>query len=404
MANDLSREVIRYIQATWIFPFSSVGMLMMSRPTTLANHSQKRRQIDSRAHLKQSVYRDMTPLIKTEDVEERTNSILKNINYDRWRIFKGKELPTSRPSLELFDIHRARPTAVATESSPSFTDDLSSVSDDGDEGGTSDPEASAPTTRSPTPEMVLPPTPPPRYRGFNGAPVSEHISKFHGNSLFTIKRKFEALPGSRVTMNMKRMPERRPIVWRNPDGYFNVKPINTTSQNNAIINYPRGREAAEPCTKCADGYGPFEQCIVGADRGNFQDGKGACASCLWANRAASCSLRPDYWATDTAYVDADAATQERRSRSFRQTDSELLNRHVLTAREPSQLPIPGPVYNESRRSLVSRPSGFSSIADHHYVKLSSSIDKQNPISMRLAMYEAKDTHAVLQENLPPLRR
>ncbi|KAF3483348.1 uncharacterized protein GIQ15_02672 [Arthroderma uncinatum] len=355
----------------------------MQRAHIRANDTQKRHQYQRfrDTFRQQFKARSSTP-VKKENGEERYPKyptyphISDYVRDAGLRIFKRENLARLSSAFELPNTYRVQPapstpTPLAATSSPSVSDGDGGLLD----SYTSDSEASAVTARSPTPEITRPPTPPHRYRGIDGVCVSEYISTFQNNRLLTVKRKFEVLPGSRVTRNMKRMPERRPITWRSPDGFFNAKPINTTSQNNAIINYSRGREAAEPCTKCAAGNGPFAQCIVGADRANFQDGKGACASCIWSHQATSCSLRPDYWATDTAYVDQDT------------TIPDMPARELATNGDP-----------------VSRSAGFASIAEHRYVRLSSSLDNENPISMRLAMYEARDTFSILKDSLPPLRR
>ena len=89
-------------------------------------------------------------------------------------------------------------------------------------------------------------------------------------------------------------PPVRPISWRTYDGTIQRKPLSKESRassRDAAINQTRGVVAAEECLHCADGFGPFTECVVATASDGRTVGQGACANCLWGGKTNRCSFR-----------------------------------------------------------------------------------------------------------------
>ncbi|KAM5474536.1 hypothetical protein MauCBS54593_002112 [Microsporum audouinii] len=100
----------------------------------------------------------------------------------------------------------------------------------------------------------------------------------------------QVIPNSQLAASLRDIPCARPIVWRNGV----PRELRNQWTRDASIYFSRGELAAEPCTSCVRGRGPFEQCVRPPNPTGQPPLRGACASCIWTGNPRTCSFHPDH--------------------------------------------------------------------------------------------------------------
>lgn len=75
----------------------------------------------------------------------------------------------------------------------------------------------------------------------------------------------------------------RPVILRDDRRLNTVRPVNVE----AILGYSRGESEYNECANCAEGKGPFEECVTVS--GMFG---GSCTNCHYNSKGKQCSFRP----------------------------------------------------------------------------------------------------------------
>lgn len=79
----------------------------------------------------------------------------------------------------------------------------------------------------------------------------------------------------------------RDLEWRAQQ----VQDLNTTYRRKAAKIYTHGAVAdLAPCSRCTDGKGPFQKCVIAWDDKGYV-GNANCANCYWFHKTSSCGRR-----------------------------------------------------------------------------------------------------------------
>lgn len=79
----------------------------------------------------------------------------------------------------------------------------------------------------------------------------------------------------------------RDLEWRAPQ----AQDLNTTYRRKAAKIYTHGAVAdVAPCSRCAEGKGPFQKCVIAWDDKGYV-GNANCANCYWFHKTSSCDRR-----------------------------------------------------------------------------------------------------------------
>ncbi|KLJ06859.1 hypothetical protein EMPG_17644 [Blastomyces silverae] len=138
--------------------------------------------------------------------------------------------------------------------------------------------------------------PPPPRPHFPNSVVVEEVIPGPTDKPGSQIREFTVVPVSRIGHVSLQLPRLRRIIWRRRrhDHEYNVRPITTASNREAVLIQTRGQDVYsgdDMCTRCQREVGPFTTCVVARTRDEESPRSGACANCVWRNHHRACSHR-----------------------------------------------------------------------------------------------------------------
>ena len=111
-------------------------------------------------------------------------------------------------------------------------------------------------------------------------------------------------------------PELRPLEFRSRDhSHIPVGPGAHRSYLPSLLGYMRGAVAPVPCSHCANGHGPFRQCVTVKDRAGDPMFSSACASCYFGATTYRCTFYRQHVGVRARAAAAPSASRPRSSGS-----------------------------------------------------------------------------------------